>query len=331
MVPKVPRVAIIGVVLAACAAPSSTATTALQTASASFGTAAASASPGATSSLAPGAIGRYESELGFTLDLPVGWRKAACGSGISQRDPILAGESFTAVAEADETLTDTGAPDPRVLVRVEDARGRTPLAWLQSGLFANGPGVRFEEVSADGRRGARVAVVATGETVGWAVLAHGWLYGIGHTGPIPTGRTAQEAASILASLHVLDTAGIDDPSRPTASPRSPQSVADALANGLVRQDITLLANVMAPCMSSFLERAGGTGSSRLRYAEQLRRAFVAGLTITVPSSQIDGSPDSPFLQTIWSQPGQPDRVVELLIRRDGDRWSWAAALTLQNF
>lgn len=332
VVPAVPRLALIGLVLTACwtstTVPSGTpaAPAGIASASVAASTAAPGATPGPTASLAPNAVARYESELGYSVDLPLEWRRAVCGTGILRRDPLVASDSFTAVAETDEVLSDIGVHDPRVAVRVQSAQGRAPQDWLPT-VFAGGPGARIETVTVDGRPGARLAVIATGETLAWAVAGRGWLYGIGHEGPPATGGTAQDAAVILGSLRILEQAALLDPARPTPEPRSAEQVADVLAAAFAAKDPSALMNVMEPCIGTAMENAGPVAVSRSRYAEQLRQMFLGGLAVTVQARPIETDAYATFVRSQWSEPGQADRRIDLVLtRQDGDRWGWSLAL-----
>src|SRR5687767_936778 len=143
-------------ILVACASPSSapspTPTASPSPAATAAPTAIPTAPPSPTPTVVPGFIRYTSAELGFSVDLPPGWRRANCSPGIATTSPIKADEMFIGVPEADESIS----PGVRLIfVHVSDAQGLTPLAWLQQ--RAHPPDVRIEPVTIGARAGARQA------------------------------------------------------------------------------------------------------------------------------------------------------------------------------
>ena len=117
---------------------------------------------------------------------------------------------------------------------------------------------------------------------------------------------------------------------PTPAPvpaRSIEMVADSVADGLARQDVDLLATVMAPCMAAALEQAGGTFVPRAAFAQQLREAFAAGLRVTVQRRPIESDETGLFIRATWNAAAEQQR--DIYFRHDGDVWTWFLTLTRQ--
>ncbi len=109
--------------------------------------------------------------------------------------------------------------------------------------------------------------------------------------------------------------------------RSPEAVADTLADGFVRRDADLLGTVMAGCMAAALEQAGGTFTPHVAFLEDLRKAFAGGLTVTVQRRPIESDATGTFLRATWNAAVEQRR--DLYLRRDGEVWSWYLTLTRQ--
>src|SRR5207248_1489035 len=58
--------------------------------------------PTPTATVAAGLTRYTNTELGYSVDLPAGWRRAACSEGIITTAPLVASEMFMGVPEAEE-------------------------------------------------------------------------------------------------------------------------------------------------------------------------------------------------------------------------------------
>src|SRR2546423_10471543 len=132
------------------------------------------ATPSPTATVAAG-LSRYVStELGYSVDLPAGWRRATCSPGILTTSPLSASEMFVAVPEAEEVIR---GGVRFVGVRVSESNGLTPLAWLEQNA-SKPDGARFEAATLNGRTGARGFIETTGSAFGVAFAARGRIYSI---------------------------------------------------------------------------------------------------------------------------------------------------------
>lgn len=300
-------------------APVSSAPGATPTASGAAVIATAGATPSPTATVAPGLTRYVSTELGYSVDLPPGWRRAVCSAGVIRTSPLLAAETFLPVPEAEEYIT---GGVRMAMVRVAADQGLTPVAWLERD--ASQPDARFEPVTLGGRMGARGFIGTTGHTVAFAFAARGWIYAI--DGPY-FGTADQELERILASLRILDDATVSRGPSPAPTPRSIESVVDSVADGFARKDVAAIAGAMTPCVSAGAVPGDPSLLSRTAYLNSLAANFAAGTSVAVQPRPIESDPNfGRFVRSTWSKPGQPDQRVDLLFTAAGDRWSLAAVL-----
>jgi hypothetical protein len=275
--------------------------------------------PSPTATIALGLTRYTNTELGYSLDLPAGWRRADCSAGVVATSPLVASEIFLGVPETEEHVTG-GAR--MVIVQVSDAHGLTPQAWLQQS--ASQPDVRFEPVTLGGRPGARAFVGATGVTYALAFAARGWIYGIERP---YFGAEDEELRRIIGTLQILNDATLGRGATPTPMPRSIETLVDAIADAFARKDLTALAETMTPCITAGAVPGDAAMLSRAAYLTSLAAEFSAGTSVVVQSRPIENDPNlGRFVRSTWSKVGEPDRRVDLRLRAQGDRWSLSALL-----
>jgi ketosteroid isomerase-like protein len=304
------------ILLASCA-PVSSAPGAAPTPEPVVSTTAPTPSP--TVTVAAGLTRYPNAELGYSVDLPAGWRRATCSGGVVTSSPLLASEFFIGVPEAEEIIS---GGVRMVQVRVMDAAGLTAMAWLEQN--ASQPDVRVEPATLGGRNGARAFIGATGVTYGFAFAARGWIYAI----EFPYfGAPDPELERILMTLRILDDATFGRAPRATPEPRSIESLADSIADAFTRKDLTAIAATMTPCVTVGAVPGDPFLRSRTGYLDVLKGEFAAGTSVQVNSRPIENNPNvGHFLRSTWSKPGAPDQRVNLYLRPDGDRWSLSAVL-----
>jgi hypothetical protein len=279
----------------------------------------ARATPTPTATVAAGLTRYLNSELGYSVDLPAGWRRATCSQGIATTSPLEAGEFFTSAPEAEEVIS---GGVRLVAVRVVEAAGLTPLAWLEQNAFQ--PDAHFEPVTLNGRSGARGFIGATGATYGFAVAARGWIYAIDW--PYFGGPDA-ELEGIIATLRLLDDATVGRGPIATPVPRSIESLVDSLVDAFARKDLAALSGLMAPCVTVGAVPGDPDMRSRTAYVTTVAADFAASASVQVQARPIETDPYfGRFVRSTWSRPGQPDQRVDLMLRADGDRWSVGAVL-----
>ena len=319
------------IVLASCApaasAPSATPAAAASPSNSPVPTATPSTTPAptATPSAAPTApvaagLTRYvNAELGYSVDLPAGWRRATCSLGVATTSPLLASEFLIGVPETEEVISG-GA---RMLqVRVVDAAGLTPATWLEKN--ASQPDVHVEPVTLGDKPGARGFIGATGATYGVAVAARGWIYAI----EMPYfGMRDPELEPLLVTLRTLSDATVGRAPTATPTARTIESVADAIADGFTRKDPNAITGTMNPCITVGGIPGDAVMRSRTGYVSFVAHEFAAGTSVQVQSRPIESDANGRFVRSTWSKAGEMDQRVDLYFRAEGDRWSLAAIFT----
>ena len=277
------------------------------------------ATPAPTATVAAGLTRYVNAELGYSVDLPSGWRRASCSRGVTNTSPLEASDWFVNAPEAEETI----AGGVRlVLVRVFDAAGSTPLTWLQQS--SSQPDTRFEAVTLNGRSGARGFIGASGATYTFAVASRDWIYAIDW--PYFGGPDA-ELEGMIATLRILDDATVGRVPKATPVPRTIESLVDALADGFTRKDLQAIAGLMAPCVTVGGVPGDAFQRSGTAYINALGTEFAAGTSVQVRSRPIESDPSfGRFVRSTFRKPGEPDQRVDFVLRADGDRWSVGAVL-----
>lgn len=289
-------------------------------------TASATPRPSTTpAASATAAAGTYVSvPFAYRIELPAGWRYSQCQSGEDIGSTAASQhEGFTSASVDDEASGHTGPTQPVVSVRIVDnPAGRTALQWLSDGGV--GFGDTFDRAIVDGREGSQV-ITAAREVTTLVTAARGRIYAISGFGP--QGITP-DARRVMNSLHVLDDAElaaaratIATPT-PTA-PRLPEVVADTLARGFSRKDVTVLATVAWACISRGAAQSGASFSSAKRELDEIRKAFAAGLAVTVaarPVTVVAGGYGG--VEATWTEAGQAPRPAWLNMIKRGDTWYW---------
>jgi hypothetical protein len=273
-------------------------------------------SPTPTETVAAGFSRYTNTELGYSVDLPAGWRRATCSPEVVTTSPLMATEFFVGVPDTAEIIS---AGTPVIQVRVVPSEGLTPLLWLERN--ESQPDVRFETVTLGGNAGARGVLSATGEVVAIGFATRGSIYAISRP---YFGVADPEMERMLVTLRVLDNPTGRGPT-PPPTPRSIESVVDALADGFARKDANAIAETMRPCITFGAVPGDPDIRSRATFVTSLGLAYAAGTSIQVLSRPIENDQYlGPFVRSTWSKPGEPDQRVDFLLRAQGDRWSVVA-------
>src|SRR5688500_12931759 len=304
--------------------------TAAPTAS-STATAAASPSPTATS-------GRYvNAELGYAMDIAPPWHRAECGSytlrdlGGGERS---ARDDFIPIPDSAYRPSGTGSAVDTIHVFARANPQRlTPRAWEQAGKIGFSMGRVLEDVTFAGRPALRVGGSAEFEL--FLVADNEFMFEVGHAGN-GAQTTAASRAAIVRTFRFLtaDELRVARAALTAAplSPRSPEQVADALADGFARRDVTVLRSMLTPgCVSLGFGNGGGIGVDDSTYLEELRARFARGLTVAVQPRPLTGDRTGslPTLhsRSTWREPGQADQDVDLMISPEGATWYWRGNVT----
>ena len=269
--------------------------------------------------------GMYTSlAFAYRLELPAGWRYSQCQSGEDIGGTVASRhEVFTSASVDDEAWGHTGPKQPVVSVSIVDnPAGRTALQWLSEGGL--GFGNTFDRATVDGRDGAQV-ISSFREVTTLVTAARGRIYAISGFGP--QGVTP-DARRVMNSLHVLDdaelaTARATIATPPPTAPRSAEVVADTVARGFSQKDVTVLATVAWVCLSQGLQQSGASGASAARALDDLRKAFVSGLTVNVAPRPVTLQAGGyGGVEGMWTETGQAPRRVAINFLKRGDTWYW---------
>jgi len=312
-----------------------------QTATPTPSTSAAIASPTATASPArTAASGRYvNAELGYAIELPSPWHRADCGSSPIRSFPgegPNARDAFIPIPDYDYRPSGTGAAVDQVYVFARDNEQRlTPRAWEQAGKIGFGTGRVLEDVTFAGRPALRVGGSGKPEFELFLVAEGPFMFEVGHAGNGGQTTAASRAAIVrtfrfLTPEELRAARAVPTPAPP--APRSPEEVADALADGFARRDITTLRRVLTTdCVSHGVAQGGGTGMDDTRYLDELRGLFAQGLTVSVQPRPLTGlrtgSLPTLHARSTWREPGQADRDIDLMISPEGVTWYWRGTVT----
>ncbi len=289
-------------------------------------------SPSLTASPSPSPVfGRFvNATLGFSVDLTPPWHRSECfsyriGTGAS----FSAAEVFIVVRDYDAIATDTGVHHDTVEVLVvANPDGLSPREWESSGrLRMSAFGATLSDVTFAGRPALRAVA---GDAEAYAFDEAGLMFQVLHSasGTGAAESTAQQRASIVSSFRLLSEAERRAAPTPTpASPRTPEQVADVLAEGFAKKDVSILATVIATgCISQGVNQGGGSSMDAQRYLDELADRFRNGLVVEVRPRPITGERTGQLptvvIGSTWRDPLNPPLEVDLMISPEGERWYW---------
>lgn len=296
------------------------------------------ASPSATPSASPSGLasGRHTNlAVGYSIDLPSPWHRSDCGSfEPGEGSGGDAYDLFIAVPDRELAISSTGVHVDHVSVFARDNPQRlTPRQWEQAGNIGFSQGRTLQDVTFAGRP----ALLATsGDNQEIFLVGEGdRMFQVAHQAVTGT-ATRQQREAIVRSFRFLSpdelrvARAAPTPSAPP--PRTPEEVADALADGFAKRDIAILSRVITPsCMSIGVAQGGGSAVDDARYLEELRDRFARGLTVSVQPRPLAGTRTGEratlHARSTWREPGQPDLDVDLMISPQGATWYWRGTVT----
>lgn len=277
-------------------------------------TAVATPSPTAAVSTSPPSGRHVNAAMGYSIELRQPWRRAACGPSSSGPAEGSDGLDLFVTAPDSEVQFGIGTTntDHIVVVARANPEGLSLRAWKDRFL-----GQSISEKLEDTTFAGRPALLRTDRGSETFVVADGaYMYQVGHE--VREGRTSlADRAAIVRSFRFL-TADEARAARalatPTPAPRTVETVANALADGFAKKDVSIVARVAGSCLGEGGAQAGLSSSDTQTFLGRLRDAFARGLAVEVRPRPIDTQRG--FGQSIrgtWREPGQPDHEVELVI------------------
>jgi hypothetical protein len=268
-------------------------------------------------------------EVGYSIDLTPPWRFSECGSGShGSGASLMVNDTFVTVSEYDMTVSGTGLPHDHVMVFARpNPNGLTPRQWYEAGQMGQSVADVLTDVTFVGRPALRVSA---GDSETYVVMNEGRMFEVSGQARSGGDNTPQQRSVVIASFRFLssDELAAARAAKPTPlPPRSPEEVADILAEGFAKKDVAILATVITPsCVSLGVNQGGGTAMDDRRYLDELADRFRSGLVVEVRPRPITGerTGDLPtvVIGSTWKDPRNPDLEVDLMISPEGERWYW---------
>lgn len=289
-------------------------------------------SPSPTAAASPLPARPYVSAaVGYSMELKPPWHRAICGSSASgPLENSDGGDLFIAIPDRDFRFTDVGPNADHISVFARaNPKGLTYREWKSSEIGGSA-GETIEDVMFAGR--PALLVSHQGSEV-FLVANVGYMYAVSHQ--VRTGGTAQaDRAAIVRSFRFLTTdeiAAARARATPSPAPRSVEAVADVLAEGFAKRDVTVLSRVIRPrCFSEGAYQAGVSSSDQQTYLDTLRDRFARGLAVDVqprPITTRGEFPGTSFLRSTWREPGQPDSDIDMMIASEGATAYWTGTIS----
>lgn len=265
----------------------------------------------------PTPVGQYvNGEMGYALTLKPPWHRAVCGSSISggQLVGTTATEMFIPVPDADFELGHTGqfsgSSDLLHVFAVGNPDGLSPRQFKQQRL-GGGSNETLEDSTFAGRPALKVT---DGQSAAFLFANAGYMWQVGHRRSAGNSSFADREAMMLSFrfLSAEEAGAVRAAATPSPAPRTAEQVADALADGFAKRDVTILARVIRPCFYEGAYQAGPSSMTGEKYLEKLRQRFAQGLTVEVRARPIGGDPSTTMkIRSTWREPGQPVREADL--------------------
>lgn len=282
-----------------------------------------------TRSAVPALVRYVDADLGFRLDLPAPWRPSACNvPGRVQAGIFEARLEFVAVNELDQTGSDVGSNYDFVAIAVSDDKEHlTPRQWIAAGRVGAAAGTELQDVTFAGHAAVRLSPSGS-----YYFVDRDRMWAVGQQVQIAPGLKPA-ADAIVASFRLLSDEERRDAQQaatPSPAPRSIDDLINGLAAAFRATDAAALGALMTPCFGNAIENGGASFVTRTREMSDLRQAFSNGLTVTVQTRPIKGDPaiGSATVGSTWTQPGQPERHMDLSLRADDATWRWVATIRL---
>lgn len=292
----------------------------------------ASASPGAAASPPAAATTRYVSAaMGYSIELRPPWHRAICGSSRSgPLDNREGSDIFIAIPDRDFRLTDVGPNTDNIDVFARaNPNGLTYRDWKTSQVGGS-VGETIDDVTFAGRP---ALLVTYQDSELFLIADTGYMYAVRHQ-PRSSSTPSADRAAIVRSFRFLtadDLRAARASATPSPAPRTVDAVADVLAEGFSKRDVSILARVISPrCVSQGSYQAGASSSDPQTYLDSLRDRFASGLTVDVrprPITTRGEFPGTSFVRSTWRESGQPDRDSDLMVVMEGGTAYWNGIIT----
>jgi hypothetical protein len=285
---------------------------------------AASPMPSPSSTALPSFV---SADMGYALGIGPPWRRASCGSSVSG-GPAVGTEGADVFVTVPDDAFELGHVGPfpggtadtiHVLARA-NPRGLSLREWQRMEM---GGSVRdqVEDTTFAGHSALLVTEqndpgAGRGMAETFLIASGAYVWRVGHR--LQDGSTSlAERRAIVRSFRFLsadEQRAARAAATPSPAPRTPQQVADTLADGFAKRDTATLARVIRPCFYEGAYSAGPSSMVAARYLEALRQRFARGLLVDVRPAPIMGDAASSLrIRSTWREPGQPAREADLVM------------------
>ena len=274
-------------------------------------------SPSPTVRPAPTPVGLYANgEMGYALELKQPWHRSVCGSSISGGPLVGTGavDMFIPVPDADFELGHTGpfggTADSIHVFATANPDGLSPREFKRQRL-----GSSTSETLEDSTFAGRPALKVTeGQSASFLFANAGYMWQVGHRRSVGNSSFPDREAMMMSFrfLSADEARAVRAAATPSPAPRTAEQVADALADGFAKRDLTILARVIRPCFYEGNYSSGPNSMIAEKYLEKLRQRFAQGLTVEVRARPISGDANTTLrIRSTWREPGQPVREADL--------------------
>lgn len=291
------------------------------------------ASPSPTPRPSPTRTGQFvNASMGYAMDLKPPWHRAICGSSVSggPLENTNGVDMFIPIPNTEFRLGHVGPfsgnSDSIHVFAGANPEGLLLRDWKRSRMG----GSTSEQIADTTFLGRPALLIAEGPNETFLFGNAGYVWQVGHR--LRTGSTAlADRAAIVRSFRFLtadEARATRAAATPSPAPRTPEQVADVLAEGFAKRDVSILARVIRPCVYEGAYQAGPESMDAQTYLEKLRQRSAQGLVVEVRARPISGDPSTTLrIRSTWREPGQPARETDLTMTVDRGTTYWDGTIT----
>ena len=283
------------------------------------------ATPSPTPRPSPTPVGQFvkyvSASMGYAIELKPPWHRATCGSSLSggPLENTNGADLFIPIPDADYRPGHVGPLSGNadsIHVWAIANPERLSLRDFKRGRIGESSAERIEDATFVGRPALKIT---DGDNASFLFANDGYVWYVGHR--LRTGSTSfAEREAMMFSFRFLTADEIRAAraaATPAPAPRSAEQVADVLAEGFAKRDVTILARVIHPCVHEGNYQAGPDSMTSQTFLDRLRERFAKGLVVDVRARPVNGDPNATMrVRSMWREPGQPDREADLSITFD---------------
>jgi hypothetical protein len=289
------------------------------------------ASPTAPASPTPAGL-FVNGEMGYAIALKPAWHRSICGSSISGGQLVGTNgtDMFIGIPNADFELGHSGPfagnSDHIHVFAIANPDGLSPREFKQQRLGSSS-GETLEDSTFVGRPALKVTEA---QNASFLFANAGYMWQVGHGRSVGNSSFADREAMMLSFrfLSAEEARASRAAATPSPAPRTADQVADVLADGFAKRDVTILARVIRPCVYESTYSSGPSSMIAEKYLEKLRQRFAQGLMVEVRARPVSGDPSTTMkVRSTWREPGQPVRDADLTMTVHRGTTYWDGTIT----